>query len=241
MEGLSSRQTELLKVIINEYLETADPVGSLVLERKYNLGVSPATIRNEMALLTKMGYLKQPHTSAGRVPTPSAMKFYISQLMDEKSLSVTEEVKARENIKGSNIDRLMREATQLLSENTGSLAVATDEKGDSWSHGYSHFFENPEFSDHQVCQSVFSLIEEVDGLHDLMFRRLTGLTPIEVLFGEELGLQYFEPVGIVASRFKSHGVNYALGVIGPFRLNYSRVIPTVRYYGEIMQRALDQS
>lgn len=241
MEGLSSRQTQLLKVLIDEYLATAEPVGSLVLEKKYNLGVSPATIRNEMSSLTSLGYLKQPHTSAGRVPTPVAMKFYINQLMDEKELSVSEEVRAKENIRDAqdNIDRFMNEATHSLADNTGALAVATDDKGNVWSHGFSHVFESPEFMNYQVCQSVFAMIEETRMLHELMFRRMTGLTPIEVFFGEELGWEFFEPVGIVASRFQVKDRNYALGVIGPFRLNYARVIPTVRYYGEIMQNLLN--
>lgn len=240
MEGLSSRQTQLLKVLIDEYLQTAEPVGSLVIERKYDLGVSPATIRNEMAQLTNLGYLKQPHTSAGRIPTPVAMKFYINQLMDEKSMSVTEEVRAKENIREaqSNVDKLMTEAMHMLADNTGALAVATDDGGSIWSHGFSHVFESPEFMNHQVCQSVFNMIEETKILHDLMFHRLTGLTPIEVLFGEELGWEFFEPVGIVASRFQANGRDYALGVVGPFRLNYARVIPTVRYYGGLMQNIL---
>lgn len=241
MQPLTARQTRLLKALIDEYLSTAEPVGSLVLEKKYNLGVSPATIRNEMSTLTTMGYLKQPHTSAGRVPTPSAMKFYISQLMDEKAMSITDEVRAKENIRvaQTNVDRLMNEVTHLLSENTGSLAVASTEDGSIWSHGFSHVFESPEFMDYQVCQSVFSMIEEVSQLHELFFHRLTGLTPIEVLFGEELGYAFFEPVGIVASRFKVKDQEYALGVIGPFRLNYARVIPTVRYYGELLEHTLN--
>lgn len=241
MQPLTARQTQLLKALIDEYLSTAEPVGSLVLEKKYSLGVSPATIRNEMSTLTTLGYLKQPHTSAGRVPTPVAMKFYISQLMDEKAMSITDEVRAKENIRvaQTNVDRLMNEVTHLLSENTGSLAVASTEDGSIWSHGFSHVFESPEFMDHQVCQSVFSMIEEVSQLHELFFHRLTGLTPIEVLFGEELGYAFFEPVGIVASRFKVKDQEYALGVIGPFRLNYARVIPTVRYYGELLENTLN--
>jgi len=98
MNSLTSRQTQILKVIIDEYIETAEPVGSDSLEKKYNLGVSPATIRNEMSLLTKSGYLKQPHTSAGRVPTSGAMKFYVDQLMEEKQMSLTDEVKAKKEI-----------------------------------------------------------------------------------------------------------------------------------------------
>jgi len=190
-----------------------------------------------------MGYLKQPHTSAGRVPTPRAMKFYIGQLMDEKTMSVTDEVRAKEDIRDAraNEDSLMNEVTHSLADNTGALAVVTDEQGKIWSHGFSHVFENPEFMDYQVCQRVFAMIEESRMLHELMFRRMTGLTPIEVLFGEELGWDFFEPVGIVASRFSAGGKNYAIGVVGPFRLNYARVIPTVRYYGDLMQNILNNA
>lgn len=241
METLTGRQTQLLKVIIDEYLSTAEPVGSLLLEKKYPLGVSPATIRNEMALLTHKGFLKQPHTSAGRVPTPQAMKFYISQLMDEKKLSVVEEAQAQKTLSSreENVDRMMREAMHRLSEHTSALAVATEDSGAVWSHGFAHVFENPEFTNYLVCQRVFNMIEEAQLLHELMFRRLTGATPIEVLFGEELGWEYFEPVGIVASRFTAKGREYAFGVVGPFRLNYAHVIPAVRYYGDLMQKAIN--
>jgi heat-inducible transcriptional repressor len=71
-EGLTARQIQILKSLIDEYIETAEPVGSGALDKKYNLGISPATIRNEMVTLTKFGFLKQPHTSSGRVPTPKA-------------------------------------------------------------------------------------------------------------------------------------------------------------------------
>ena len=85
---LTDRQKALLKAIIEEYIEDAEPVGSEVIERKYNLGVSPATIRNEMVVLTKEGYLKQPHTSAGRIPTSMGFRLFIQELMKEKQLPV---------------------------------------------------------------------------------------------------------------------------------------------------------
>lgn len=235
--NLSSRQTQLLKVLIDEYIETAEPVGSLTLERKYSLGVSPATIRNEMVALTESGFLRQPHTSAGRVPSPKAMKFYINQLMEEKNLSVTEEVRAKENVWDSreNIDNLMKEATRALSQKTHSLAVASLDDGDVWSYGHSNVFGNPEFDNYQVCQSIFETIEQERRLRELLFEHLTGQTPIEVLFGEELGWEFFEPVGLVASRFKIGGHEGAIGIIGPYRLNYASIIPTVRYFGKLVQ------
>jgi heat-inducible transcriptional repressor len=81
MHDLTARQVEILKSLIEEYIETAEPVGSETLEKKHNLSASPATIRNEMVRLTDLGYLKKPHVSAGRIPTPAGMKFYVKQLM----------------------------------------------------------------------------------------------------------------------------------------------------------------
>ena len=148
-DGLTARQTHILKTLIDEYIDKAEPVGSEALEKKYNLGVSPATIRNEMASLTKLNYLRQPHTSSGRVPTPQAMKFYINQLMEEKQMSLAEEVKTKEEVWSArrNIHRLMREAVQSLAQRTGSLSLAALDEGRTWHAGLSNLFLYPEFSD----------------------------------------------------------------------------------------------
>ena len=233
---LTDRQAKLLKVIVDEYIATAEPVGSVNLEKKYPLGVSPATIRNEMAALTGKGYLKQPHTSAGRVPTPKAMKTYINQLMDERALSVTDEVSAKEEVWDSRNDvkALMKDATQALAEKTNYLAVAMLNDGTVYAYGHSHLFDNPEFYDYQLCQTLFGVLEQQKRIRDLFFRHITGATPIEVLFGEELGWEFFEPVGLVASRFQIGDQEGAIGVFGPYRLNYPSVIPTVRYFGNLI-------
>jgi len=237
VDNLSARQTKILKTIIDEHIETALPVASLSLERKYNLGVSPATIRNEMVELTKIGFLKQPHTSAGRLPTPKAMKFYINQLMEERTLSLTEEVRAKENVWDyrNNFDELMLEATRSLSQKVGALGVSATEDGNAWFYGHSNLFDSPEFFDFQVCKSLFMALEEKRLLQELLFERLPGLSPIEVLFGEELEWDFFDSIGIVASHFEVGGIKGVIGVIGPFRLNYPYIIPTVRYFGNLIE------
>ncbi len=239
-DALTARQIQILKALVDEYIATAEPVGSEALEKKYNLGVSPATIRNEMSMLTQMGYLRQPHTSAGRMPTPKAMKFYIDQLMEEKTLSVAEEVKVKEDVLSAkeDINRLMEEATQELSKITQSLAVAAlDSEEKVWHAGYSNVFLNPEFTDLQATVSLFSLLEEVRRIHELLFERMTGTSPVEVIFGEELGWPGFRPVGIVATHFEIFGKRGALGVIGPARLSYPKVIPAVRFLGDVIEEA----
>jgi heat-inducible transcriptional repressor len=244
-DGLTSRQTQILKTIVDEYITTAEPVGSEAMDKKYNLGVSPATIRNEMVALTRAGYLKQPHASAGRIPTPVAMKFYINQLMEEKQMSLVDEVKAKEEVWDSrdDIDELMDEATHALANRTRSLAVAAlkdparagaGNKDRFWQAGQSYLFNNPEFAEMAACQSLFSIFDEFDKM-DRLFFGMESASPLEVLFGEELGWPELAPAGVIATHFNIKGKPGALGVIGPARSDYGTVIPILRYFGNLIE------
>lgn len=234
--GLTARQTQILKSIIDEYIESASPVGSSSLEKKYNMGVSPATIRSEMVELTRMKYLKQPHTSAGRVPTTLGMKFYINQLMEEKELGVVDEVKTKDEVwKARNdFDKFMNEATHTLADKTHSLAIAAMNDGDIYKAGMKNIFDNPEFYDLAVCHDIFESIEEVKRMHELFFERLTGMYPVEVLFGLELAWPSFENVGIIAKRFDIKGKKGAIGVVTAYRRAPS-AIPIVRLIGNLIE------
>ncbi len=242
MEELTPRQAHILKILIEEYIQNAEAVGSETLEKKYNLGVSPATIRNEMAALTRVGYLKQPHASSGRIPTSRALRFYVQQLMEERQLSVAEEATAQESIRGAqnDVDKLMRETTHALAAATRTLSVGALEREDMvWYAGYAHILDMPEFYNIDVTAHVFALLDEVKRIRELFFERLSS-DPVSILFGEELGWPYFEPVGIVATRFVAGERNCSLGVIGPARLPFSHIIPTVRYYGGLLSQALNK-
>jgi transcriptional regulator of heat shock response len=236
-DALTARQTQILKALIEEYIFTAEPVGSEALEKKYSLGVSPATIRNEMYALTKSGFLRQPHTSAGRTPAPKAMKFYIDQLMEEKQMSLTDEVKAKEEVWDArdDLNELMDEMTQSLAERTKSLAVASLENGKVWHAGFANIFLNPDFSDLQMSANLFTFIEETKRLQELFFERMTGESPIEVLFGEDLDWPDLNYIGICGTRFHIQGREGALGVFGPARLRYPTVIPVLRYFRQLME------
>ena len=239
MNALTSRQTQILKALIDEYIETAEPVGSDALEKKYNLGVSPATIRNEMANLTKSGFLKQPHTSAGRIPTSGAMKFYVDQLMEEKQMSLADEVKAKEEVwdDRGNLDKFLNEMTHSLAERTGGMAIAATEDGGVWQAGHANIFLYPEFADLGACASLFGFMDEDDQLIDLFFNRFPIDSPFDVLFTEDMGLRNL-PVGIVAAHFRVKDKNGALGVIGPVGQSYAKVIPTLRYYRSMLEEVM---
>ncbi len=242
MAELTDRQIKILKSVIEEYMESAEPVGSETLEKKYELGVSPATIRNEMVALTEMKYLHQPHTSAGRVPTKQAFRFYVDQLMEEKKLSVADEVAAKEKVWDSrfDFDKLMRQATKALAERSRALAVAATKKGDVYHSGYAYILEAPEFYDIDLTRAVLSMLEETNRLLDL-FGRSFGDEPIHILFGDDLGYELLEPCSMVFVQFDAGPEKSgSLGVIGPARLNYPRVVPMVKYFGNLVEEILKE-
>lgn len=234
---LTPRQTKILRAIIEEYCQTAEPVGSDTLDKKYQIGFSPATIRNEMNRLGEKGYLAQPHTSAGRIPTPMAIKLYVNSLVEEKRLSVTDEVKVKQRVWDARgeIERLMREATSVLANQTHMLAVAATDQGRSYSAGYANILENPEFFDIDVTKSILSMLDHVEQLMDLFGRDVSD-QPLHLLVGDDFGFRPMFPVSMMYTRFTLGNTHGAMGVVGPSRMDYGFVQPTLRY----MRSLLDQ-
>lgn len=237
MTELTDRQIKILKTIIEEYMESGEPVGSETLEKKYELGVSPATIRSEMAVLTKIGFLRQRHTSAGRIPTKLAFRFYIEHLMEEKKLSVADEVAAKEKVWDArfDFDQLLQEAVRGLAQETQMLALAQTNEGNVYHAGYANILSLPEFWDIDVTRSVLSLLDQTAQIEEL-FARAFGEGSIHCLLGDELGAEYFEPCGLVFAHFEAGKKRSgALGVLGPARLNYPAVVPLVRYFSGLIE------
>ena len=232
---LSERQKNLLRAIIEKYIETAEPVGSETIEKEAGLGVSPATIRNEMVRLTSLGYLRQPYTSAGRIPTSIGMKFYVDQLMEERALSLKDEVAIKEELDQANqrFDKLLRQTARSLADQTKSLAVTTDDEGAIYSSGLANILEMPEFYDIDITKTVLSMIDKAEMLTQL-FDQIEDEDQIRILFGDELGVPYLEPCGFVITRYHMPNHRGALGVIGPSRLNYQVIIPTVKYFSHLL-------
>ena len=96
--AIDDRKIRILQAIINDYIVTGEPVGSRTIAKKYDLGIGSATIRNEMADLEEMGYLEQPHTSAGRIPSSKGYRLYVDQLMQREQLTREEELRIKEYI-----------------------------------------------------------------------------------------------------------------------------------------------
>ncbi len=235
---LTDRQKALLKAIIEQYIESAQPIGSEIVERKYNLGVSPATIRNEMARLTEMGYLRQPHTSAGRVPTSMGFRLFIGELMKEKQLPVSAEVSIKERMwqERHTQDRLLTQAVKALAQRCSMLAMAVDDSGPVIYAGAANILDWPEFYDIDVTKFVLSLFDEYPTLQQII-GKAHGADPIHILFGEDMEYEHLRPTGFVFTRYEMGPRAGVIGVIGPARMNFPLVIPYVKYIRNLLFEA----
>ena len=135
---LDKRKAFILATVVYEYINTAEPVGSGTLAQKYNLGVSSATIRNEMAELEAGGYLVQPHTSAGRVPSDAGYRTYVDRLMTPESLTKDDSRRIRGQFRDASreLTDVIEQTTRLLSGLSGNLAIAIAPSRDT--HAFKH-------------------------------------------------------------------------------------------------------
>lgn len=236
MHNLTQRQIEILRSVIEEYIETAEAVGSETIEKKHNLSASPATIRNEMVKLSDYGYLKKTHSSAGRVPTALGLKFYVRELMKEKELSTVEEVALKENVWDyrEKMQRFLKEATRALAAKTNALAIATTNEGEVYCSGYANILEMPEFFDIDLTKTLLEALDEYDAF-EAIFSRAGASDDIHVLIEDELGSPLNGPYGFIFTDFVTPmNIHGRIGVLGPARLRYTSIIPTVRYFGELI-------
>ncbi len=247
--NLTKRQEGILFAIIEEYAEVATPVGSVTLAKLFN--VSSATIRAEMARLEENGYIAQPHTSAGRVPTDAGYRYYVNVLSerpetiethselphhteDEKPLERSSRVLEVRISSQARADFAIRGAVDSLVELTGNLGLATI--GDQlYISGISRLFTQPEFLDNQRVQAVAELLDNLEP----WLREAAPGQPLNIFIGKENPIGKTSGVSLIISRFRSpYSDRSYIGVLGPTRQNYAKVMSLVRRAGDMLETAL---
>jgi len=233
---LTKRQLEILGLIIKEFIDTADPVGSVNLVRKYELPYSPATIRNEMQALARAGFLKKPHSSGGRMPTSMALRFYINQMMKEQPLPVLQEVALKQRLydKRYALEHMLHQAVAALSEITGYMAWACTDDGCIFKSGAVNILNHPEFYDINATRETLQLIDDFDRMFSL-FEKAEGEKDWHVLLGEDMDLASLENLGVLFTRFQSGNKGGVVALLGPARMKYGKVIPAVRYLRGLLE------
>lgn len=237
MEDLTPRQVDILKAIIQEYTESGEPVGSEILERKYKLGISPATVRNEMVELAKKDYLKKTHFSSGRIPSAKGFRFYITHLMKKKDLSTTDEVTYKNSIwdERSEAHRLLQQATKVLAQKTGLLSLSATNLGDVYYSGVANLLNKQEFFDLGLSRSFLVLLDQVNYWERILDRFYKFEEDILYLLGEEdFKDPMFETCGCIFGEFEGKKIKGIIGVVGPNRMYYDDISPQIRYISQLI-------
>ena len=150
MEMLDERKTKILKAIIRNYLETGEPVGSRTISKDSDLNLSSATIRNEMADLEEMGYILQPHTSAGRIPSDKGYRFYVDHLIEEKDNEVTQ-MKEFMIEHTEKVEQVLKQVAKVLATNTNYAAMIS---APSYQKSRVKFIQLSQVDDEQILAVI---------------------------------------------------------------------------------------
>lgn len=220
----------------------AAPVGSVTLAKLFN--VSSATIRSEMGKLEEMGLVAQPHTSAGRIPTDAGYRLYVNSLAEQGNDQIStiddkiidrsaHALEVRVNSQ-SRADFAIRGAVDSLVELTGNLGLATI--GDQlYLAGISRLFTQPEFMDNSRVRSVAKLLDNLEP----WLREASPGEPLNIFIGHENPIGKTSGVSLIISKFRSPFSDKSyIGVLGPTRQNYSRVMSLVRHAGNMLEEIL---
>ena len=221
--------------MIEQYAEVAVPVGSVIIAKLFN--VSSATIRNEMALLEKAGYIVQPHTSAGRIPTDKGYRAYVNHLNEQPEQElVGRNARAIDTrIKNAGeMEQTIRSAVRSLVEITNNVGLATI--GDSlYVRGFASLFAQPELVQSSAAQEVAKLL---DNLEPWLLEAAPN-KPLSVFIGRENPIGKSSKSTLIISRFRSPFSNRSyIGVLVPTRQDYKTVMNLVGNTGQLLEEVL---
>lgn len=232
---MTERQRDILSAIVEQYAEVASPVGSTLLAKLFN--VSSATIRAEMAELERHGYIMQPHTSAGRVPTDKGYRMYVNHLnefKDQKLPGHVEKALSTRVQQAGAPERTIRNAVDTLVELTHNLGLATI-GNQLYMSGLSNLFGQPEFVSGVQAQQVARLLDNLEP----WLREAALNEPLSVYIGHENPVGRSAGASLIISRFRSPFSDRSyIGTLGPTRQSYRDVMALVSRAGQELEEVL---
>lgn len=235
---ITERQELILNKIIQEYIHSAQPVSSQLLEKKYDFGVCPATIRNEMQKLTEKGFLFQPHTSAGRVPSDKGYRFFVDDLIEDGIFDKDFDFGIEDWIEGAvkdtvkfiqspersdgwrrmNVLRLLTKNLALASSNL-AIGYLSDENI-FWKEGWEEVLEEPEFEERQLISNFAQLLKN--------FEKEPGKikinSGIKIYIGKESPFPKAKDFSIICARCHFPEEEGVVSLLGPKRMAYDKNI-----------------
>jgi len=232
---MNKRQEEILAAVIEEYTNSAIPVGSKILVEKYKFDLSPATMRGDMVKLEKEGYLHQPHISAGRIPTDKGYKYFVEEIMGDQELSLSDQKKLQTELLKlrAQHQRLSRTTAKLLSGMSGNLAISTIEK-DFSDFGIRELLEKPEFQEVDEFCKVVEALDFIDENVDFILKNVKE-NETKIFIGKDNPIKGINNCSMVVSPYKTKsGEKGVLAIIGPKRMKYAENKSLLNYVRKLL-------
>jgi transcriptional regulator of heat shock response len=231
---ITPRQAKILAAIVKENCETGQPVASGDLVEKYSFNISSPTIRNEMQALEKNGYISQPHTSAGRVPTDKGFRYFVNQLMDRVKLTVKEQDNLkRELVKLQMVHvEMSRRLAKLLSEhsNQASFAIFPEEVS---TIGLSNILDNPALPP-EDAKEIAQFFDNIDEHAEKMMADYSGKKP-QTFIGKEIQLSKKSDYSMIVSGLQlPSGKKGVIGLVGPKSMKYEKNLTLMEYISKLL-------
>lgn len=225
--NLSERQKLILHTLIKDYVKNAQAVSSGLLVKKYKLDISTATVRNELMYLEELGYIYQPHTSAGRVPTALAYALDLETSLDK--------VKDLRQSDALILDRAWEESKDNYKPMARSLAKLSDNavfwafhKNDLYHTGLSNLFSQTEFKQSDIVCDASQVIDRMEDIIDSFFDGIDD--GLKVYLGNDNPFGSF--LGTILLKYRLNGISGLVGILGPMRMDYHRNLSLLEYLND---------
>lgn len=233
------RKKRVLQAIIKQFVETAEPVGSNAVLVSYQFHVSPATIRNDMMSLENEGFIFQPHTSAGRIPTDKGYRMFVDEMADYKKAREEAQkalITIRKEYKTQKIREQLHDAASLLARATNLVSFATTpDNPRTFFLGMSNVLRQPEFAQNSIraCE-VMEVLERSDNfIKTLSELKITD--KVRAFIGEENILPQTQSCSIIVTKYKKDEFEGYLGILGPKRMRYAFNIVMVEEIKKLLE------
>ena len=230
------RRNNILNATIDLFIQTGQPVSSERLSSQFNL--SPATIRNVLSELEEKGYLIHPHTSAGRIPTQKAYRYYVNSLMTQQELArhQKEIVQRQYNQLKRELEDVLEKTSKIISDLTHYTSVVSfpGEEEKIYYYGTSFIFEHPDFCKNlNNIRHLLAALEERAKILEILNRDLEE--DVKIYIGTEIGYDEISDCALIASTYRiKNRPSGRIAILGPKRMNYPKVISTLDYISEMM-------
>lgn len=229
---MDSRKEQFLEYVILDYIDTAQPVSSFTIQKKYQLPYSSATIRNELAELEEEGYLTQVHTSSGRIPTDKGYRYYVNRLLGRQEIlrqyaSVTHRLLNDMNTM-SEIHLKLKKLLLSFANESGNIAMGKLSSDLIFEEGMSNFLTQPGFSSVEFIRDALDDLEEIKSHIDEISQDI-GHGSYKLYIGEESPHTSMHKYSVIVGKFSIDSDDGTIVVVGPKGMQYAKNIAMVEY------------